>query len=57
MVVAFRFRCFLGLSLELLAERLVVEEGPWIVVLVVPGSFEIAHRLEKIFEFGISYER
>lgn len=35
--------CGACLSFELFREWLIVEEGPWIVELVVPCSFEIAH--------------
>lgn len=42
-VDAFRFRLGLCFSLEFGGEGFVVEECPWVVELVVPGSFQILH--------------
>lgn len=39
------FPCFL---LELLGERLVVQEQPWIVEFGVPCSLQISHRLKHV---------
>lgn len=45
----------LGKSLEFFSEGDVVEEGPGVVELVVPGSFEVAHRREEVEEFFVSH--
>ena len=47
-------RCTCSL-LELVCERLVVEESPWVVELVVPRPLEIMHTLKHIFELLIAY--
>jgi len=44
-VVAFGFGRGLCLSLELVCEGYVIEEGPGVVKFGVPGSFKVNHRL------------
>jgi len=41
---------------ELFGEGLVVDKGPGVVELVVPGAFEVLHALDELFELLISYE-
>jgi hypothetical protein len=51
--------CFglgLGELLELFGEGHVVEEGPGVVELVVPCSFEVAHRRKEVEEFLVAHE-
>lgn len=47
----------LGFSFELGVEWFVVEEGPGVIELVVPGPFEIDHRLNHAVHLIISHER
>lgn len=55
-VAAFCFGKSLRLLLEFFGERDIVEEGPGVVELVVPCSFEVAHGGEHVVELLISYE-
>ena len=55
-VVAFRFRLSLCYELEFFGEGFVVDEGPGVVEFVVPGSFEILHRLHQVGEFFVADE-
>jgi len=47
-----------GLSLahELFGERHVIEEGPRVVELSVPGTFKIAHRLKHTLKLLVTHE-
>ena len=45
-IVAFGFCDCLGFSFELGVEWFVVEKGPGVVEFVVPGPFEVNHRLD-----------
>ena len=56
MVGAVCFGFGLGESLELIGKGDVVEEGPGVVELVVPGPFKVAHCREEIEEFLIAHE-
>ena len=52
-VIAFCFGRRSCLLLELFGERDVVEEGPWVVELGIPCSFEVVHRLDHPINFLI----
>lgn len=45
------------LFLEFVGEWLVVEEGPWVVELVVPRPLEIFHRLDELAKLLVANER
>lgn len=47
----------LGPLLELLGERLVVEEDPGVIELAVPGALQIAYRRNQLIEFLVSDKR
>ena len=53
-IIAFCFGRRLCSLLELFGERDVVEEGPWVVELGVPCSFEVVHGLDHLMNFLIS---
>ncbi len=44
------------LLLELLGERLIIEESPRIIELVIPCPLEVMHTLKQIIELLITYQ-
>ncbi len=53
-IAAFCFCFGTGARLEFFCEGDVVEEGPGVVELVVPGSLKISHRLHHAVDFFIA---
>lgn len=43
-------------DLEFIAERLVVEEDPWILVLSVPMILELSHALDDSVQLGVTHQ-
>lgn len=56
LIVAFGFCFGAGAMFEFFGEGDVVEEGPGVVELVVPGSFEVFHGLDHAVDFFIADE-
>lgn len=46
----------MALYLELVTKRLIVEEEPWVVVLVVPVILELAHALHNALELRVAHQ-
>jgi hypothetical protein len=55
-VLTFGLGLGLGPLLELLGERLVVEENVGVVELVVPGALEITHRADHVVQLFVTDE-
>lgn len=51
-----RIRLSLSSSLELIGERFVVKEGPWVVELVVPCSLEVPHTRDHVVQLAVPDE-
>lgn len=55
-IVNLRLRFGLRPPLELLRERDVVEEDPWVIELAVPGPFQVANCGDQVVKFFVPYE-
>lgn len=44
-------------SFEFLREWHVIEKGPWVIELMIPGSFQVPHRLNNSVKLLISNQR